>query len=180
MWRRIHITGAAGAGVTALGAALAGRLNAAHLDSDDFYWLPTSPPYRLERDVAERLALLDAAFAKAEKWVLSGSCDSWIGSRAKSFDLVLFVVTPTPLRLARLGRRERCRFGEAALAEGGAMHDQHRAFLDWAAAYDTGAAAGRNRQRHELWLSQLACPVRRLDGSEALDVIVDRLLDGAE
>ena len=114
MWQRIHITGAAGAGVTSLGAALAGRLNAVHLDSDDFYWLPTSPPYRLKRNITDRLALLGAAFADAETWVLSGSCDSWIGSLVSSFDLVVFVVTPTPLRLARLRRRERARFGEAA------------------------------------------------------------------
>lgn len=174
--RRIHITGAAGAGVTSLGAALAHRLGAVHLDTDDFYWLPTLPPYRLKRDAAERLALLDAAVADAEKWVLSGSCDAWIGSLVKSFDLVVFVVTPTPLRLARLRQRERARFGAEALAAGGAMHDQHCQFLDWAAAYDTGAAAGRNRQRHELWLSQLDCPVHRVDGSEAVNDIVDRLL----
>jgi adenylate kinase family enzyme len=155
--RRIHITGAAGAGVTSLGCALADRLDAVHLDTDDFYWLPTAPPFRLKREVTERLALLQAAFANAERWVLSGSCDSWIGSLVESFDLVVFVVAPTSLRLARLRHRERARFGEAALAPGGAMHDQHRAFLNWAAAYDTGAAAGRNRQRHELWLSQRGC-----------------------
>jgi adenylate kinase family enzyme len=175
-FRRIHVTGAAGAGVTSLGAALAERLNAVHLDTDDFYWLPTSPPYRLKRDVTERLLLLETAFANAEKWVLSGSCDAWIGSLVESFDLVVFVVTPTPLRLARLRQRERERFGEAALAAGSAMHDQHREFLNWAAAYDTGAAAGRNRQRHELWLSRLDCPVRRVDGSEAIGDLVDHVL----
>jgi hypothetical protein len=151
-------------------------LNAVRLDTDDFYWLPTSPPYRLKREVTERLVLLQAAFADAERWVLSGSCDSWIGSLVESFDLVVFVVAPTSLRLARLRHRERARFGEAALAPGGAMLDQHRDFLNWAAAYDTGASAGRNRQRHELWLSQRDCPVQRVDGREAVGDIVDGLL----
>jgi cytidylate kinase len=98
---------------------LADRLNAVRLDTDDFYWLPTSPPYRFKRDVTERLALLDTAPANAGRWVLSGSCDAWIGSIADSFDLVVFIVTPTPLRLARLRQRERARFGDAALAAGG-------------------------------------------------------------
>ena len=43
---RIHITGASGFGVSTLGGALAARLGCAHLDTDDFYWLPTDPPYR--------------------------------------------------------------------------------------------------------------------------------------
>ena len=70
-----------GAGVTSLGAALPDRLNAVRLDTDDFYWLPTSPPHRFKRDVTERLALLDTAPANAGRWVLSGSCDAWIGCR---------------------------------------------------------------------------------------------------
>jgi hypothetical protein len=51
----------------------------------------------------------------------SGSCDSWIGSIADAFDLVVFVLTPAPMRLARLQARERQRFGTAALAPGGVM-----------------------------------------------------------
>jgi adenylate kinase family enzyme len=50
--RRIHIAGASGSGVTSLGRALANALASSHHDTDDYFWLPTTPPYRLQREVA--------------------------------------------------------------------------------------------------------------------------------
>src|ERR687885_699291 len=64
---RIHITGASGAGVTSLGSVLAERLKAFHFDIDDFYWLPTSPPHRLKREVPERLAMLRDAGSRRDR-----------------------------------------------------------------------------------------------------------------
>jgi adenylate kinase family enzyme len=43
--RHVHILGASGSGATTLGAALAQRLGFTHLDSDDFFWIKTDPPY---------------------------------------------------------------------------------------------------------------------------------------
>jgi hypothetical protein len=40
------------------------------------------------------------------RFILSGSCDAVIGRLAESFDLVVFILTPTPLRLTRLRQRE--------------------------------------------------------------------------
>jgi len=54
--RIVHITGASGSGTTTLGRALAERLGWMHLDTDDFYWLPTDPPYREKRPAETRLA----------------------------------------------------------------------------------------------------------------------------
>ena len=45
MIRRIHILGASGSGTTALGQALAEHLRCPHFDTDDYFWLPTDPPY---------------------------------------------------------------------------------------------------------------------------------------
>jgi adenylate kinase family enzyme len=42
--RRIHITGASGAGVTTLGRASANALAIPHHDTDDYFWQPTRPP----------------------------------------------------------------------------------------------------------------------------------------
>lgn len=50
---RIHIFGASGSGTSTLGRAVAARLGYAFLDADDFYWLPTDPPFREKRDVAD-------------------------------------------------------------------------------------------------------------------------------
>lgn len=162
---RVHITGASGSGTSTLGRALAQRLAMPHFDTDDIYWVPTHPPYRRKRDIADRLRLLGELLGERRSWVLSGSLDSWGGPVVPLFDLVIWLDTPTDIRLARLAARQLVRYGRAAIAPGGEMYDEHRAFLDWAADYDTGLSAGRSRRRHEAWLLELPCKVLRLDGS---------------
>ena len=57
---RAGITGASGCGVTTLGGALAERLDAVHIDTDDHFWVATDPPYQVKRKVPERLVRLEA------------------------------------------------------------------------------------------------------------------------
>lgn len=80
---RIHLTGASGAGVTTLGAALATRLGGVHLDTDDFYWLTTTP-YREKRAADERLRLLGEAFAAAPQPGDEGASTEDEGKRGAS------------------------------------------------------------------------------------------------
>jgi len=169
---RLHVTGASGAGVTALGTALAEHLGVAHLDTDDFYWMPSDPPFQRKRPVPARLGLLDEAMARHPRWVLAGSITGWGDPLLARIDAVLFVHTPVALRLERLRRRERERFG-AAIDPGGPMHDHHRAFLEWAAAYDSGSREGRSLPRHEAWLAAASCPVVRLDGRKPIGLLVE-------
>ena len=75
--RRIHITGASGAGITTLGRALADALAVPHHDTDDYFWQPTSPPYQRNREKADRLRLMQEMFLGRAEWVLSGSLDGW-------------------------------------------------------------------------------------------------------
>lgn len=166
---RLHITGASGAGTTTLGKALAGRLKIAHLDTDDFYWLPSEPAFSEARPPAERLLLLHSAFTQLGSWVLSGSVAGWGTSIALRLDLVIFLSVPTPVRLARLQTREIERFGPSRLAPGGNQHEIHEAFMNWAALYDSGPPSGRSRARHERWLATLACPVLRLEGERSVE-----------
>jgi adenylate kinase family enzyme len=147
---RIHVTGASGCGVSTLGAALAGRLGCAHLDTDGFYWQPTDPPYRKSRPIAERLALIEAAMdAAAAGWVLSGSLDGWGDPLIPRFGQVVFLAAPTELRLQRLAEREReRRRNGAAIDPGGALHAHHLDFMAYAAGYDTGVFTGTLAGRH--------------------------------
>jgi len=169
----IHITGASGSGVTTLGRALAKRLGAAQLDTDDFYWLPTDPPFRERRAPAERVEMLERAFAAADQgWVLSGSLDGWGDVLVPHFSKVVFVHTPHEVRMARLLAREKTRYG-AAIQPGGAMYDQHLDFVDWAGSYDRSDRPGRSLARHQAWLSTLPCPVLRLDGRLSVDMLVE-------
>ena len=161
--RRINIIGAAGSGVSTLGRALAQRIGGEHFDTDDFCWLPTDPPFRKQREISERLKLLEDALRDSDRWVLSGSLTGWGEAFVPLLNLVVFLYVPTEVRLRRLRTRERERFGRA-LDPGGEMHEQHQAFLAWAAGYDEGRSEPRTLRTHEAWLSTLSCPVFRLDG----------------
>jgi adenylate kinase family enzyme len=162
--RRIHITGASGAGVSTLGRALADALANSHHDTDDYFWRPTNPPYIEQREPAERLRLMREVFLERSDWVLSGSLDGWGDPIIPFLDLVAFVYTPTGIRLERLRAREFKRFGAAA-KPGGSIHKEVMEFLDWASHYDDGSREGRNLARHQAWLAKLPCPVIRLDGT---------------
>ena len=86
-------------------------------------------------------------------------------------DLIVFVVTPTPVRLQRLDLREKASFGER-IASGGDMHEIHVAFRQWASQYDDPLCSGRNRARHEAWISRQTVPVLRIDGACAAEKMV--------
>lgn len=176
MEQTIHITGASGSGTSTLGRALAARLSLLHLDTDDFLWLPSRPPYQEKRPVADRLRLLYDATANQPGWVLSGSLDGWGETFVPAFDLVIFLFTPTPVRLKRLRKRELQRHGAPALMPGGNMHAAHESFMTWAAAYDHGFDVSRNYHRHLAWLNSLSCPVLRLDGTHPPSALVNSVM----
>ena len=52
----IHVMGASGSGTTTLGQALAAKLGIRHLDTDHFFWMPTDPPFTMQREVGARVA----------------------------------------------------------------------------------------------------------------------------
>ncbi len=160
---RIHIVGASGSGTTALASAIATRYGHRHLDTDDFFWMPTSPPFRMTRPQEERLALLRQALLEADAWVLSGSLCGWGDPLIPHFDLVVFLAVPTEIRLERLRAREIERYGEQALAPGGDLHAPHLEFLEWAGRYDTGGLEMRSRVLHEAWLAALPGALLRLE-----------------
>jgi adenylate kinase family enzyme len=172
---RIHIMGASGSGVTTLGRDVAARTGFEQLDVDDFFWLPTVPPFTAKRPTAERLQLLTGALDERREWVLTGSLMDWGDGLIERFDLVVFLYLPSDIRMARLAARERQRFG-ALIEPGGAMHAHHLEFMTWAGGYDTGDFSGRSLKRHEAWLGKVACPVLRLDGAQPPELLVERVV----
>jgi adenylate kinase family enzyme len=163
---RIHITGASCAGVTTLGQSLAMQLGLRHVDVDDYFWMATNPQFTTKRPVCERVQLIQQALGEND-WVLTGSCTSWGNALLTGVELIVHVVTPTPVRLERLAAREKFRFGDR-IALGGDMHELHVAFKKWASQYDDPAFAGRNRAWHERWLSGQPSPVMQVDGRSSV------------
>lgn len=125
---RIYITGASYAGVTTLGQNLPTELGVRHVDVEDFYWMPTNPPFTTKRPACERVSLIQQTLGD-EDWVLTGSCMAWGDALITHVDLIAFVETATPIRLERLAARERERFGNR-IAPGGDMHGIHVAFRE--------------------------------------------------
>jgi adenylate kinase family enzyme len=126
---RVHVFGASGSGTTSLAAVLAARHGHRHLDTDDFYWLPTDPPYQHPRPRDARLAQLRFALAGSASWVVSGSLCGWGDPLIPEFELVVSLVVQTDVRLARLRAREVQRYGREVIAPGGKLHQAHVEFL---------------------------------------------------
>lgn len=158
-----------------MGAALAARLGAVHIDTDDHYWLATDPPYQVRREIPGRLEGIAAEQARTGRWVISGTLDRWAEPAIAGAQLIVFLEVPTQVRLERLRAREQARFGESLLP-GGAMHETHREFIEWAAHYEDGTQPGRSRPGHEAWLAGLDKPVLKLDGTRPTVELVEAVL----
>ena len=172
----IHIFGASGSGTTTLGRALAEDMGLVHMDTDDYYWLPTDPKFAASRPIEERLALMNADIDTADRGVVvSGSLTGWGDALIPRFTHVIRLITPTEVRIERLRRREYAHFGER-IREGGDMHHNHLAFLEWAARYDTGDITMRSKACHDEWMKQLPCPQTILSG----DIVLAELIRQAK
>jgi len=163
---RILVTGASGSGTTTLGRALAAHLGCAFHDGDDFYWVPTDPPFRSAHDPAIRTSRLLEALQNASISVLAGSVLNWGVELEDSFSLIVFLTVPVEIRLARLKDREMQRFGRV-----------DSDFLAWAAQYDQGTLGGRSLSKHEAWLAKRSCPVLRIDGDTSTECRLARVLE---
>ncbi|MBX3034901.1 MAG: AAA family ATPase [Bdellovibrionaceae bacterium] len=173
---RIHIFGASGSGTTTLGKQLSQKLNARHFDSNDYYWKKTNPPFIEKNPIPERHRLLLEDMGGLEGLVLSGSMHSWSDPFLPLFDLVVFLYVPAEVRIERLRRRERERYGSRILP-GGDMHQAHLEFIEWARQYDQGEMSGRSKKLHEEWMARLSCPILRIENEIAIESAVKLVLE---
>ncbi len=176
MATRIHLFGASGCGATTLGAVLGERLDVPHLEADDYYWVPTDPPFTDKYPKEERWRRIRERLRGHDDWVLSGgSVYNWGEGLVPEFTLVVFLRLPAAERMARLRRREAERYG-AALDSDSAAQEKSRRFLEWAAGYDSGAEGTRTPERHRQWIRELHCPVLTLDTRASVADLADQVL----
>ena len=150
---RILITGASGSGTTTLGKSIATKMGWNFVDADDYYWLPTKPPYQSKRERSARLELMLEELNKHEYSIVSGSVMNWGPELENSFDLIVFLNLETAIRIERLKVREEEELGYA-----------DPEFLKWASEYDIGPEEGRSLAKHEAWLAERKCKVVRIEG----------------
>src|SRR5690606_15292068 len=98
--------------------------------------------------------------------VTSGSACGWGSALEDAFDLVVFLVLPTPVRLQRIEAREQSLFGGA-----------NPEFLAWAAQYDEGKLPGRSRPRHEAWLATRQCRILRFEDDVSVDQRIGQIIE---
>ena len=165
------MTGASGSGTTTLARAVADAWSVPHGDADDYFWMPTDPPYVDKRPEAARVALMEQVFLPREAWVLSGSMLGWGDCVVARCDAVIFLTLDPVERLRRIEARERVRRKSASVDE-----EALDAFLTWARGYDEPSFQGRSRARHEEWLATLTCPILRLDSSLPREALRDEVL----
>lgn len=168
---KLLVMGASGSGTTTLARAVADHWSVPHADADDYFWLPSVPPYVEKRSEGERVALMRQVFVPREAWVLSGSMLGWGESIVAECDAVVFLTLDPVERLRRLESRETRR-------RAGDPFDQEawEAFVEWARGYDDPGFDGRSRSSHEAWLQQLDQPVLRLDSAQSREELRDAVL----
>ena len=166
----IHIVGASGAGTSTLGQALEREYSYKWLDTDEYFWEKTNPPFVKSLPHEVRVKLIGAAIKEHQKCVISGSLCGWGDVFIPRFDLVVFVDTPTDIRIKRLEKRETERFGER-IFKSGDMYENHIDFIEWAKGYDANND-GRCRKVHEEWFKLLQCPLLRVDGTKPIGELI--------
>lgn len=160
----VHIYGASGSGTSTIGKFIAFKSGHFFMDTDDYFWESTDPPYTMKRNSSERIALMKSDIAKHDKVVISGSLVDWGDELISFITLAIRVETDTEIRIDRLKKRERAQFGNR-IDMGGDMYENHQDFIDWAASYDHGGLDMRSRLKHDEWQKQSQCQLILLDGS---------------
>ena len=168
---RLHIVGGSGSGTTTLGRSIADAWSVPHADSDDYFWVPTNPPYTQQRNPARRVELMLEIFARRSAWVLSGAMSGWGEKILQRCDAVVFLTLGAPERLQRIKQREIIRRAGEEINTGAFGE-----FLAWASNYDDLEFSGRSRARHEAWLRTLDRPVLRLESSSSVHELRDAVL----
>ena len=168
---RVLVLGATASGTTTLARELANRWSVPHADTDDYFWVPTDPPYTEKRPEADRLRLMQEMFLPRPAWVLSGSVMGWGEPLLDHVDVLVFCTLDPDVRLERLRAREAVRYGDR-IAAGGDLATVHEEFVTWAAGYEEPDFPGRSRTLHEQWMTQFDGPVLRIDTARPVDELV--------
>lgn len=173
---RVLVLGATASGTTTRARALADRWSVPHADTDDYFWVPTDPPYTDKRLEADRLRLMGEVFLPRPAWVLSGSVMGWGEPLLDHVDALVFCSLDPDVRLARLRAREAVRYGDR-IRPGGDLATTHEEFVTWAAGYEVSDFPGRSRALHEEWMTMFDGPVLRIDTARPVDELVAQIVD---
>lgn len=164
----VHIFGGSGSGTTTLGKKICDELGYFHMDTDDYFWMPTDHRYTIKRPAEERIRLMLQDIDAHENVVISGSLTDWGNVLIPYFTLAVRIHIDPAVRIARLMQRERERYG-SRIDPDGDRYQKYLEFVEWAKSYDTGGTDIRSRAKHDEWQKLLSCELLHLDGCDTLE-----------
>lgn len=171
----IHIFGASGSGTTTLGKKICEELGYTQMDTDDYFWMPTEPKYTHKRPKSERVELMKNDINNLEDVVISGSLTDWGDELIPYFTLAIRIEMEQSIRIARLVKREKERYG-LRIEPNGDMYQQHMEFVEWAKSYDNGGLDIRSKAMHDELEKKFQCRVLHLDGGDDLEDKFEKVL----
>lgn len=172
---KVLLFGASGSGTTTLGKELERRTDFVHLDTDDYYWEVTDPPFQIKIPLSKRNSHLRIDFCNSNNVVLSGSLVNWGEEWQTAFDLAIFVRLEHGERMRRLKIREEERYGKRLVTDHKIKLNSD-AFLKWADQYEHSDFNGRSLKIHMKWMKQLDCKLMEINSAHSIIYNIEKIL----
>ena len=167
----ICICGLNGCGKTTLGRELATKLDFYPMDVESYYFSPDDVTYACPRPREQVIASLLDDMERHPRFAFSAVCGESDERIAQKLGLVIYLEASHQLRASRLRERMLSRFGARA-EPGGDLYAQQQDFLRF--------ALQRDSRRIEKWLSELSCPILRLDASLPIAELIAQIMSVIE
>lgn len=158
MSRRIIICGGNGSGKSTLGKALADAMGIQFMDNEDYYFPEGKSAYKYDHALTreEVLPRLQNDMERVEDWIFASVKGNYGEQIESLFTHAILIDVPKKIRMQRVWDRSYDRFGDKILP-GGELYEREQQFFD--------LVQRRTNEDVENWVSNLRCPVIRVDGT---------------
>ncbi len=143
----IHVMGASGSGTTTIGNLIADKFGFDILESDFYKWEQTNPPFQKMRSDEESNKILIDKIKSSKNLVIAGSLHS-NPIAFEYIDIIFYLFAPTPVRMARIEKRD-VDSGRNSRLAGGEVEKEYLEFLWWVENYDVLGFEGRSRKSQQ-------------------------------
>ena len=165
----ILICGLNGVGKSTIGRILAQRLTYAFIDSEELFFSKenSADPFSNPRSKQEAIRILEAKIAADNHFVFAAVRGDYGDKLIASLDYAVLVDAPKPVRMQCVWERSYQKFGGRML-DGGDLHEKENAWFSF--------VNDRPEDYVTKWLSNIACPVLRVDGTMPVEKNVADIL----